>query len=210
MEQVDFLPERIRFQRSRWTRLRRQAYLAVVCIAALAALGYVRQQSIQKARADAELLGSRGDDVAEQLALRERLERQIASLQTVKRIDEQMGSRVNVVDALAEIGKLLPRQVSLSNLSFEAAEVKGSLENSGESAGPSARAVPVSGAREQAVKRVRVMLTGLAPSDIDVANFIGQLSGSPLFEDVNMGFVRAIDFRGHTGREFQASCYLIR
>ena len=59
-------------------------------------------------------------------------------------------------------------------------------------------------------KRLRLVLTGLAPGDVDVANFIGQLSGSPVFEDVNMGYARNVEFNGRLAREFQASCYVIR
>jgi hypothetical protein len=58
------------------------------------------------------------------------------------------------------------------------------------------------------VKRVRLMLTGIAPGDVDVANFIGQLSASPLVEDVNMGYAKTVEFRGRLAREFQASCYI--
>ncbi len=60
------------------------------------------------------------------------------------------------------------------------------------------------------VRRVRVVLAGLAPTDVDVANFIGQLSASPLFENVNMGYAKTVRFRGRSAREFQASCYLAK
>jgi len=59
-------------------------------------------------------------------------------------------------------------------------------------------------------KRMRLVLTGLAPTDVDVANFIGQLSASPLFEDVNMGYAKTVSVEGLTAREFQASCYVVR
>ena len=53
-------------------------------------------------------------------------------------------------------------------------------------------------------------LTGLSPTDIEIANFIGQLSASPLFEDVNMGYARTEEFDGRVGRKFQASCLVAR
>jgi len=43
-----------------------------------------------------------------------------------------------------------------------------------------------------------------------VANFIGQLSASLLFEEVSMGFARTETFRGRSARRFQASCYLVK
>ena len=50
----------------------------------------------------------------------------------------------------------------------------------------------------------------MAPTDVDVANFIGQLAGSRVFEDVNMGYARNVPFRTRTARKFQVSCYVIR
>ncbi len=58
------------------------------------------------------------------------------------------------------------------------------------------------------LKRVRLLITGVAPGDVDVANFIGQLSASPLLEDVNMGYTKTVEYRGHLAREFEASCYI--
>jgi hypothetical protein len=87
--------------------------------------------------------------------------------------------------------------MTLTNLAMETVEI---------------RMPPVAGRptgeAEKPVKRVRLVLTGMAPSDVDVANFIGQLAGSKVFEDVNMGYARNITYRSRTARKFQASCYV--
>jgi hypothetical protein len=62
----------------------------------------------------------------------------------------------------------------------------------------------------QRITRIRLVITGLAPSDVDIANFVGQLASSPLFEDVNMGYTREIQFQGKTARQFKATCYTAR
>ena len=54
------------------------------------------------------------------------------------------------------------------------------------------------------------MLTGMAPTDVDVANFIGQLSASCLFKNVNMGYAKTVTFQRRSAKEFQASCYLAK
>ena len=64
--------------------------------------------------------------------------------------------------------------------------------------------------RDASVRRIRLTVTGLSPTDVDVANFIGQLSASPLFEDVNIGYTKTINHQDRSARQFQASCYLIR
>ena len=50
----------------------------------------------------------------------------------------------------------------------------------------------------------------LSPNNVDVANFIADLSASPLFEEVDMGYAKNIVFRSKAAKEFQASCYVVR
>jgi hypothetical protein len=47
---------------------------------------------------------------------------------------------------------------------------------------------------------------------MDVANFIGQMAGCPLFEDVNMGYSKTIEIDGQRrkARSFLVSCLLVR
>jgi Tfp pilus assembly protein PilN len=204
--EVDFLPERIRNQRLRTRRVIRRGCLVVLCSLALVALGYMRQGSIQKAQAELKSLRDSNSDVQRQLRLRQDLERQQAQMQIMKRVDDLQGSQTNALDVLAEVTHLMPVGIALTNLNFEAVDAKVPAE--GNPAG-AARAAGASG-RKTVVKRVYLTVTGLAPSDVDVANFIGQLSASPLLEDVNMAYARNVEFRDRTAREFQVSCYLAR
>jgi len=213
MEPLDFLPERIRMQRARRKRLMRQGYLLVACVAALAVLGYLRQGRIAQARAESELLGRQRQTLDQQLQLRDSLERQQAELLVKKRINDTLGTRVEALDLLAELGRVVPSCIVLTNLSLDTTDVSVPFElvggarpgvRPGVAPGPNG-AVPV-----KAFKRIRMTLTGVAPRDVDVAAFIGQMSASPLFEDVNMGYAKNVVFRGRSAREFQASCYVVR
>jgi Tfp pilus assembly protein PilN len=208
MQNLDFLPERTRLQRQRRRRLFRQGYLTVVCIAGLVAVGYMRQGSVRQAQASLESLNTQQQQLQRQVSMKQDLERQLGEFQLLKRINDDLGSRVCALDVLAELDKLLPRNMALTHLSFEAVQLQVPLKQGSGGADPT-RAVTVSDpGKMMTVKRVRLMLTGIAPSDVDVANFIGQLSASPLLEDVNMGYAKTVDFRGRLAREFQASCYI--
>ena len=209
MENLDFLPERIRLQRQRRKLLLWQSYLTVLCIAGLVALGYVRQESVSRAQAGLDALCSQKNQLLRRGSLPKDLETQLGELQVLKRIDDKLGSRVGALDVLAELDKLLPRNMALMNLSMEAVQSQMPLKQPQNGEGDPARVAPVNdNAKMVTIKRVRLMLTGIAPSDVDVANFIGQLSASPLLEDVNMGYTKNIEFRGRLAREFQASCYV--
>lgn len=206
MVNIDFLPDRIRLQRARRKRLLRQGYLILLCVMGLVVLGYVREGTIAKAQATLDVVRDSGADMRRQLALRDVLEKQQGELQVIKRIDDHLGSRMTALDVLAELGRILPASMALTNLQFETVEVSLPVDM-----GPSAdngRAVRASNIREKNVKRVRLVLMGAAPNDVDVANFIGQMSASPLFEDINMGYAKSSDYHGRIAREFQVSCFL--
>lgn len=208
MQNIDFLPERIKEQRARRRRLIRQGHLLAVCLGALVVLGYIRQARLGRAEAQLVLLGQRVSNVRRQLAMRDDLERQQAELLIKKRIDDLLGSRVNTLDLLAELESVLPASVTLTCLDIEAVEVRVPVK-------PVKVGVPQAVGRahrpkEKRINRVRLSLTGLAPTDVAVANFIGQLSASPVFEDVSMGYTKNVIFQKHVAREFQARCYVVR
>lgn len=211
MQNIDFLPERIRQQRARRRRLIRQAYLVVGCAAILATLAWVRGDRVGEARAELSGLQTRKANFERQLEVRSELEQQMADLLIKKRIDDQLGSRANVLDILAELDRLMPGSMSLTDLRLETVELPaGDAHRRQTNDSRSARAARTTSRRESKIKRMRLVLTGLAPTDVDVANFIGQLSASGLFEDVNMGYSRNATFDNRIAREFQASCHVVR
>jgi Tfp pilus assembly protein PilN len=210
MKEADFLPEWLRQQRARRRRLIRQGHLLAICIAGMGLLTCARQARISDARAALAALHERSETQKQLIAKIPPLEQQMADLLIKKQIDGELGSRTDCTAMLAELCCLMPRNMSLVSLELKPVEIK--LEPD-EPLKLAARRPVRPGAKraaEKLIRRVRVLLTGLAPNDVDVANFIGQLSASPLFEDVNMGYAKTVQFRGRSAREFQASCYLAK
>lgn len=211
MREIDFLPDRIRAQRGRHRRLTVQGYLLAVCVAALAVLAYAFQARVRAAQEELEILTDRSEGVRQQLQLRQDLEGQLADLMIKKRIEELLGRRVGTLDLLGELQRVMPESMALTGLTMETVEVQESIEPGG-GRNESNRAVAAGSPADttRTIKRVRLLLTGMASSDVDVANFIGQLASSQVFEDVNMGYARNITFRSRAARKFQASCYVAR
>jgi Tfp pilus assembly protein PilN len=205
MQKVDFLPERIREQRARRGRLIRQGHLVLLVLAGLAVLGWLRHSRVERAEAQLTMLEERVGGVRRQLEVRTQLEDEQADLLIKKRIDDQLGSRVTTLDVLAELGRMMPSSINLLDLNIETMEIRTPIRST---AGRSASAGR--GPREKVDKRVRLVITGVAPAAVDVANFIGQLSACPIFEDVNMGYAKTVEFRGREAQEFQASCYVVK
>jgi len=207
MKQIDFLPDRIKAQRARRHRLAVQVNLMIVCVLALAALGYVFHARVRTARAELLLLTDRGDAVEQQLTLKQTLEAELADLMIKKRIKEQLGRRVGTLGVLGELQRVMPKSMVLTKITMETTDVRIPLSVP---ANRSNRPMIGGEKREQVTKRVRLALTGMAPTDVDVANFIGQLAGSKVFEDVTMHYARNVTFRARSARKFQVSCFVAR
>ena len=208
-DEIDFLPERIISARNRKRRIAREAYLAAICLAGLIALGYVRTARIARAEAQIAALEQRRANLDAQLALRSELEQQQKALAVMRMITTDLGSRTHVLDVLAELEAVMPEGISLHELSLETVEVRIPVDTTHEAPRPRLAA----GAQvktEITEKRIQLRLTGLSPTDIEIANFIAQLSASPLFEDVTMGYARTEEFQGRLARRFQAGCLVAR
>ena len=212
MQNVNFLPERIKAQRHRRRQIVKQTYMLTVCLAGLALLGYMRDGRVRGVQAELAQLGEREADISLQLQRRTDLERVKADLYVIQQIDEQLGSRLSIYMLLSEMQRLLRQPMVLTQLSIETIQVA----NTDEDAGRVNRthrphvATRAPGKSGSTVTRLRLTLTGLAREDVDVANFIGQLSACPLFKDVNMGYSKDIKIGDRTARQFQASCYVVR
>jgi Tfp pilus assembly protein PilN len=216
MEGVDFLPERIRARRAQRRRLIRQGYLLAACAAALLALGFHRQARVGRAQAELALLSERRDEVQRRLSVLSGLQRQHAELMLKKRIDDALGSRAGALDVLAELEKVMPAGVVLRELKLEAVTVRVPVSlpvSLPVHAAASLRPQPAHGRaaqKDREVKRVELEMVGLASDDGAVANFIGQLSDSPVFEDVRMGYTRNTTFQDRAARGFKLICYVVR
>ncbi|HDZ22791.1 hypothetical protein LCGC14_0321060 [marine sediment metagenome] len=206
---VDFLPEHIRIQRARRRRLIREGYLLAICLVTMVALGYVRHGRIAQAQGEVALLAERSTTVQAQLSMRADLEAQQAELRIKQRIDEHLGSRVSALDILGELQQLTSARLTLTSMTIHVTEFRLPVSSGVDRSG-SLRVASKGELELPAYRRVRLVVTGLAPSDIDVANFIGQLAASPLFEDVRMGYTKTVVHEHHEAREFQVSCLVVR
>ncbi len=204
---IDFLPERIKVQRARVDRLFRQAYLVGMVLSTLVGLAYINEERISAAQAELSGLDDQSTNLKTQVQTMYKLQEQLSGLMIKQDIDQKLGSRVNGMDILAELGKILPQSMTLTSLQMDALRLKVPLT----SAGGVARKAPRRGkAKEKIVNRLKLTITGLSPNNVDVANFIADLSASELFEEVDMGYAKNIEHRGKQAKEFQASCYVVR
>ncbi len=211
MHEIDFLPERIRLQRARLLNLMRKTYLAMIFIAGLVATGCVLDARIDKTRDELDRLSSSLTEVQLLVDKRSVLESELSRLYIKEKISRDLGSRIDATDLLAELETVMPKSMTLTAVKLDAIKVTVKAERPG-GVNTSARAKLAKdlGPTEHTFNRFQIVITGLAPDAIEVANFIGQISASPLFEDVTMRYSSKVTFRGRQAREFQAMCFVTR
>ena len=210
MREVEFLPERILQQRARRRRLVRQGYLLGVCVAAMGLLAYFNSVRVARARGERVRLCERSEELARQIEMIAPLESELAELLIKQRIESELGSRTDCTAVLAELCRIMPPNMALVSLDLKSMDVQVKSADGGGATGSARASGAAPSGPTRTVRRARLVITGLAPTDVDVANFIGQLSGSCVFEDVKMGYAKTAVVDGRMAREFQASCYLAR
>ena len=206
MANVDFLPYRIRVQRERHVHVARQGYVVIVCLALLAVAWHVRHEKVSIAKGRLASLEARNAAVVEQVALLPALQAEMDDLLRKESIEKQLGSRVGVLDIMAELQNVTPKRVALLDVNVEVKEVPmfsptGGVVRAG--TGRAGQPAPVD-------RRVYLVVTGVAPLPVDVSTFEQQLKRSYLFESVAMNYSEKVEYLDHEAREFEISCFVIR
>jgi len=203
MNQIDFLPKRIRHQRSVYRQLRRQGLTVVLVAAALVLLGYFNEVRIANAQADLTAHRNRLDQLAVELKMLPELSEQLADGQIKRRISRELGSRLTINALLAELGRLLPPAACLTGIECSTIDaIPDTNPRRGRNRDKQQTDDPVATQR-----RVRLVVKGIAPTAVDVADFIGKLSASPLFTDVKMGYAKTLvlENQNRKARSFQVT-----
>jgi len=207
---VDFLPERVTIHRAMRARLIRQGHLLAIMLAAIIGLGYFNEQRIGRAEAEMTSLDNQSTIMANQLEQMFTLQKQLSDLMIKARIDNRLGSRINGMDILRELGRMLPKSMALTSLELDTRKETVKLEPAAGGVATTAGARRARKDKSKTINRLKLTITGLSPNNVDVANFIADLSASRLFEEVDMGYAKNVGFRGKEVKEFQASCYVVR
>ncbi len=207
---VDFLPERVTIHRAMRARLVRQGYLLGITLAALIGLAYFNEERIGRAEAQVVGLDNQSSNMTRQVETMYDLQRQHSDLVIKQRIDNRLGTRINGMDILGELGRILPKSMALTSLELDTRAVIIKLKPAAGGVPTAARGRRARKDRHKTINRLKLTITGLSPNNVDVANFIADLSASPLFEEVDMGYAKNVIFRTKPAKEFQTSCYVVK
>jgi len=194
VRELEFLPNWYGQARSRYRWLRLQACTTLLLVGGLGLWLGLAQRNIRSAQAalnatDLQLAQSQLE--LEQLQVQLKLKNQ---LEFQRQIVSRLGMQVEVSRMLNTLERLMPKEMSLTELTFDTAEelVKRSDVTANDNSPTKSRAL-------------RVKLLGVAPSDVDLANFLAGLTNVPFFQEVSLTYARDKSQGGHTMREFEVA-----
>jgi len=196
VRELEFLPSWYPQARRRQRWLRLQACTTLLLVLGLGLWLGLANRNISHAQAgltavDAQLAQSQLE--LEQLQVQLKLKHQ---LEFQRQIVSRLGLQVEMSRMMNTLEQVMPKEMSLCELSFDTEE---SIKRAdGSPAGATSK--------DQAKNRMlRVRMLAVAPSDVDLANFLAGLTNVPFFQDVAMTTSHDKSEGGHIMREFEVT-----
>jgi Tfp pilus assembly protein PilN len=194
MAEPDFLPSWYpqACQRKRLVVL--QSWMVLVLVAGLAIWAFLVHRNIHIARGEVSALSRQLSQAGQDLRRLDELLALQKQWRQQDQIFEKLGTYVEATRFICAMDRIMPREMSLMNLTLETSE----------QAQPVSSLATAKTAQEQPVdRRLNIRLVGVAPTDVDLANFLARLTAEPLFEQVSMTYARERRDGGHVMREFE-------
>ena len=195
MREVEFLPAWYPQVRRRRRLVVLQGWTTLVVLGGLMswltfAGRNIRDGEARLGRVDHELSASRSElkVIEELMTLRKDL---VQKSQVLAKV----GSHAEAARLLATLDEAMPKSTALLELSLITEETHTTVTSSGARA--NVQKEPVMD------RRLNVKLTGVAPTDVEVASFLDKLTGKPFLDDVRMTGSKPRLDNGRIMREFE-------
>jgi Tfp pilus assembly protein PilN len=192
MRELEFMPAWYPQMRRRRRMVVIQAWATFMVIFALGTWAYLARQNVNNRQAF-------HDDVARQLdqsrAELKELNAQLAEkdkLEAQQKILSKLGLHVEASRMLDRIASLMPREMSLTEATFDTLEQTRQRDNRSDSP-------------PEVTRKLQVRVVGLTPSDADWAGVLAKLSAVPYFQDVRLVGAKDRNGDAHLMREFEVS-----
>jgi hypothetical protein len=217
MKEIDFLPEWYKSGRRRQIGYRAQ-YIALGGIfVVIVVWNFIATHSISKATAEVASGAARqAESESREFA---RIKSQVAELQKKAKSIEEIDSKIDVANVLAELSFLIDEKIILGKVEFKAEELA-DIQKSKANAGSAVRVARAKfggrGTQSLGDVRFKIVINGVAADASEVAELICKLEDSPYFCQVIPSFSRnkKIKVGMSSAREdlqvteFEISCYL--
>jgi len=190
MNQINFLPQDYLQKQERAARRVRQTLLVAVvafCMVGWWLGAYARVSSLGHFADALELeVRAANDQMLEMVKLQGRREALAHQLKIQRELAQPL-AHTHVLTVMAE---LMPESMGTRRLALTSTGLNAKPRRSGRS---SSSTEPV----------ILIELEGIAPNDVEVADFVGELTNHVLFREVKMLYARQVEFDDVIAREFR-------
>ena len=194
MREVEFLPEWYPKVRQRRRMVALQAWVTLILVSGLGLWMLLVQRNVH-AR-EHTLAGLKNDLVQSETELH-RLEELLELQKQLGQQDQifvKIGRPVETTKVLGALSEMMPRDMALLGLTIETQEtprVTGKL------------ASRAAAEKKETDSALRFRLHGVAPTDVDLAEFIAKLTAKPFFSQVELNYSHERQESGRVMREFE-------
>lgn len=204
MNEINFLPQS--FLESQNSRQRLFREIAILCGMVLIGIALFAGQSgrVMSVRKLTE-------QKKEELSAAKLRSKEVAKLKTQQQelklklaVNEGLSMPLNISSILATIADVLPARMALTEIACSADDPKLDLTafktSKNSKVKKKSKSTKFVKAQEQLMQ---IQLMGISPSDVDVANLVGALSASPIFQNVKMRYSKSTRIDKVSAREFR-------
>ena len=204
MNEINFLPQSFLDAQNRRQRLFRE--VSILCGMVFIALALLAGQAGQVV--SIRNLTAQKQEELEAAKLRSlevaKLAQQQQAYKLILAVNDGLSMPLNPSDMLAVISQMLPQQMALTEIRFSADPPKLDLSALKQNCmTPTSKTSKKKSKVKYVPKVMKIQMMGLSPSDVDVANLVGSLSASPIFQNVNMRYSKTTQINKATAREFR-------
>lgn len=197
MSQVNFLPRSYIERKARRARTVRQTALVSCVIAAVGAWYVGSRHSLADLDSYARSLESQAHAAADQVSEVKQLEAKLDELHRDHAAMRQIVPSISTTNLIAAVSARVPSGVAVTNL-----HVRGEPPRPAEKLA-SGLSQPTLPTQERRIPPVKIEMTGIAPGDEKIADFVGRLSEFAAFTNVKMVYSRSVQSGQLLGREFR-------
>ena len=194
MRELEFLPDWYPQTRRRRRMVILQAWLTLVLIAGMVTWVALKDRNNSQAEHALDLQCAQLAQTYTQLAEVDKLDSLRRQLRQQEEVVSRIGFAIDACKAVNALDERMPKEMALTGLTLENEE---RVDHSVLAAnrGP--------GGEPPVDRRLRVRVQGVCPTDVDLANFMTQLSAVPYFESVNNTYARERTESNRVMREFE-------
>jgi Tfp pilus assembly protein PilN len=197
-DRINFLPQWYADQQRRRRMIERQAALGVLLVAGMVALWVLTDRQRDDLRLHRDSLATQVLAAETQLTEVAKLQKAEQALSTQLRVFDQLARPITFHQVGSALGTLTPESVFLSRLEAKTSTIQ---QRVAIHPAPDEVGAPTSKIINKEV--ILITLRGSAPSNVEIANYVGRLAGSNLFRNVKMMNSRQVIVEDAVTRQFE-------